>query len=517
MHYSKQEIAATMDFIILLPIIRKICTVFSFIATGVIVLSGGCAEEIVKPAIDKNIASPSDIAASSGGNYFFVLNANFSYTYDSGSILVVDKDGQKVAHYPTPRLGRSLTVSGNDLLVTYDQQSTSEEGYGLVDLYQIEETDGNPPILHLKKRFTLPNCSPVNAVAQPGFPYFAVSCMAGKLMVGELKADRKESVLSVVREYGEFTRRALFLDAKRGLLFAFVTDFGKPNLFDTKYTDQHTWDIETGAYIENQPDDAPDELVKTDRARRLVRETGSVFQYVVYDFLAEAKERDSNGFFPYKNWKKNAAILKQELRWIYFHLTNFDGTPDDPAGFTEGDSIKYYRTNFWQASPDPENPDVFYLSHRGLGYLGKSEHANSVIKVSIVGDPRPQNDGRIPLTKDTFAFERVFGFKGSVQIPQHTYLGAFALTYLGGHKIMLVNSFHDLVNFDKQRYALMATSLDDIYAWNVNMESTSLSNSYFQLAIASGGRALVSSFYDNSVILLNLELGQKISVLKKIN
>ena len=483
----------------------------------IVVLGTGCSDEIVKPPIEQNVASPIDIATSPSGNYFFVLNADYSFRYAQGSILVVDSEGQKIAAYATPRLGRSMTVAGNDLLVTYDQQDDAEDIYGLVDLFSISEESGSPPVITHQKRFVTNNCAPINAVARSGFSYFAVSCLGGRVFVGELTADRAQSTLSLVREYGGKTsRRAMYIDDKRGLLFGFVTDTGKPNLSDWKTADLHTWDIQTGDYTPNTPDGAPDKLMQTDRSRRLVRDEGSPYQYFVYDFVAEATERAAGSSFPHKTWQSHPDQMKKELRWMYFNLTNFDGTPDDPVGYTQVDGSRYYRTNFWQASPDPKDPDAFYLSQRGLGLKARSEHANSIIRVSLVGDPRPSADGTVPSTESIFRFKRVFGFKGSAQLPEFTYLASFAIGEMNGQQIVLANSFHDLVNFEHQRYMVMAASIDDPQAWSVRQASESLTDSYFQLAVGNGGRVLVSSFYDNSVILLKLTFGERLELSKRI-
>lgn len=477
-----------------------------------------CREDYQKPSIASEVSSPVDVLATASGQYFLALNADYSYRYDSGSILILDLDGQKIHSEPVLRLAKSMTLAGSDLIITYDHQDVDPKISlaGKVQIFSVTETPR--PSLTLKKTFDVPDCIPINAAIREGYPYFAVSCLGGKLFAGELKADRSQSTLSLVRQYGSYyTRRAMHIDPKRGLLFAFTTmiDTLDRAPSDVKMNDEHSWDVETGDMRENVSDDAPDEYLRTARARWKLREEGSPFHYIVYDFKKEATQRGTDGLFLSKTWKSHPSDYKQELRWMYFNLTNFDGTPDDPLGYGTDSPQKYYRTNFWQAAPDPWDEDSFYLSQRGVAYLKRSLHANSIIKVRITDDPRPKDGGSIPKTKDIFDFKRVFGFKGP-QSTTESYLGAFQLGEIEGQRTLLVNSFYDMIYFSKQRYALTALSLGEEAGWNVKVESTQMQDSYFQFALGNRGRVLASSFYDNSLVLLEAKPGEPFSILKKM-
>src|SRR5690606_982735 len=118
-----------------------------------------------------------------------------------------------------------------------------------------------------------------------------------------------------------------------------------------------------------------------------------IYQFFVYDIAAERDHpedcelsKDEDCVFPRRTISD--PVVKRELRWLYFQVRNFDGSPDLP---NVAETMRYYRTNFWDAVPDPDDASSFYLSHRGppIDKINKgSPYANHVVKATIVGDLR---------------------------------------------------------------------------------------------------------------------------------
>ncbi|MCX6123620.1 MAG: hypothetical protein NTV34_02550 [Proteobacteria bacterium] len=137
-----------------------------------------CKREEKFPDLGDRFAAPIDVAADETGNYFYVLSSDDSRDYNTGSIVTLSRDGDKLAVTPTPRLGRSLSVAGNDLLVTYS--NTGEGAGSRLDLYDITD----PKKLKMSVSWPLNDCNPINAVMRSGYNYFAVSCSNGQIYIG---------------------------------------------------------------------------------------------------------------------------------------------------------------------------------------------------------------------------------------------------------------------------------------------------------------------------------------------
>ena len=473
-----------------------------------LLFTNSCRETIKLPAIEHNVSTPVDMATDFSGEYFYVLNADFLHTYATGSLLVLNQDGDKVGSVPVPRLGKVLTVSGNDLFILFDHEAGEHPRKVL--LFDISQP--NKPVQ--KKEWHFDDCTPGNLASRKDYPYFALICNEGALWMGTLTEDRTKSTLKKVRTYPQIqgaTRRALYLDPKRELLFAFITDVGSGTLVDSLYTDSQTW--ANGAYINNSPDEIPDALQQTAARASDVLDNTTRFEFMLYDIAKEA----SNGFPP----KNFVDVRKQEPRWLYFGVENWDGTPDDP-GAQGNSSIKYYRTNFWETRPDPDDSDSFYISHRGLGTQGNSEHANDIIKVTFKkgGDPRPNAAGVPPVLTSYLTFERVYGFKSDETGPDK-YFNSFIITKYQGQKVILLNSFRDLVNFSNPRYMIAAANVIEkdspFGAWFTDVSSWDVDNSYYQLALAKNGNLLTSSFYTDDLRLFKVNFGDTISLIKPID
>ncbi len=507
--------------------------------------TGGCRHEEKFPSLGTAIVSPVDVASSDDGALFYVLNADMDRTYNTGSVLVLDKDGNRLNAVPVPRMGRSLTVADKDMLVSVDYTDL-EKGAKLF-LYNLDD----PKSPRLVKEWPLP-CSPFNAVMRKSYKYFAFTCVDGQVFIGELTDDRAQSQLHMVRHYG-YSRRALHLDPKRGLLFGFATDASKQTWSDLIALDIETHDPKTGLLTSGTlaapvPNEVPDRYEESEKA--LTTEgSRQIHQFYVYDIAKEA----ALGF---PDRPGNDPYYGSELRWLYFNLNNFDGTPDRNLDGLDGSldaNYKYYRTNFWSAQPDPEDPNVFYLSHRGppAGKDGStgSPNANDIVKVSIVGDPHavpkttavtepdPSTGQTIthdvtveiaPFTSTFFGFDRVYGFKGA-ETTKLDYPGDFRIAQVSGQKILLVNNFRDLVNWVRgdTYYSLAAATLDDDSLWFDEScratepswggcTNTDPNWSWYQVAVNNEGRALSLSFYGNAVMLLDVRPGLGIKLVKRI-
>ncbi|MBF0441395.1 MAG: hypothetical protein HQK54_05775, partial [Oligoflexales bacterium] len=246
------------------------------------------------------------------------------------------------------------------------------------------------------------------------------------------------------------------------------------------------------------------------------------YQFAVYNI-----QNEKNAGFPYKELGNlSDPVVDTELRWLYFTLLNADGTPDSADSITSPNT-KNYRTNIWEAKPDPSDDNAFYISHRGDA---NSENANNIVRISIIGDvlAKPQNaDGTcpeyfnmvlnqcIPRTSDVMEFKRVYGFKGEVD-GLH-YPGDFTVDTINGQNMIIINHFRDLVYWPaaKRRFSIEAKSLDDGF-WISRLESVDYKSSYYQVAVNKRGMALTCSFYGASVILMKITPGVSIETLKQI-
>jgi hypothetical protein len=461
----------------------------------------GCAKKEVFPDMGSKIVSPADIAASEDHEYFYVLNTDMDRTYNQGSIVILDNEGTRINVVPTARLGRSLTVGGKYLIATFDDPGPNPGEDPRVVLYDI--SDPKSPTIAGEWQL---DCLPINAAMRSGYKYFSVACQGGALLIGDLEA----KTLKKVRQFS-YNRRAMFIDPVRGLLLSFVTDIGSVESFaDLVATDESAWDARFDKDM--IPNEVPDNFEDSREHLRIQRVNQHRYQFTVYDIAAEAKEN-----FPYR--EESDPIAGAEYRWLYFNLTNFDGSPDQEAGYTRPNE-KYYRTNFWEARPDLSDANAFYLSHRGLGVAGSSPDANNILRVEITGDLHAPADGKILKTESYLNFKRIYGFGGSQNTPEKvSYIGDFEVTRSHGLDTVIVNNFRDLVNFRSSgasRFTISAGTLDPTI-WFSEKESTSGYDGYYQIARGKGDTIATCSFYGNAVILLEVRAGTAIREVKRIN
>lgn len=471
------------------------------------ILSGpaACKREESFPDLGDKLASPVDVVTAPGSGYFYVLSADFDRTYNAGSLLVIDTDGNKKTAIPVPRLGRTISLAGNDMLVTFDADGTSRAAEAI--LYDVSTPESPREVT----RIDLP-CSPLNTVMRPGYKHFAVACDnagdAGGLLIGTLADDRTQTGVKLVRSYGT-ARRAMHLDTVNELLFAFPTDYGTQTWMDLDLDDALTYAADGSETA--VPNEIPDEYERTRRARSNLNQR-HIYQFIVYDLAAERSASPEP--FPFRDSKSTEVM--SEFRWTYFNPDGFAGVADSDAGLTSTTATRrYYRTNFFGATPDPDDGAAFYLSHRGhidsTTGLG-SPQANDILRVAITGNPRTGADGKAPFTNTYLKFDRVYGRGAEDNAKGLHYPGDIEVQRVNGEKMLFVNHFRDLVNWARSQvyFGVAAKSLGHDY-WSSELGSSDPYNSYFQIAVTPTGRAAVCSFYGNKVILFDVLPGTAIT------
>jgi len=467
-----------------------------------------CSEKQNSPSIGLSIANPMDITTSQDGRYFLLLNANSSVK-SPGSILVLDGD-KKVYAKDIARLGRRIDTLGSAILVTADRESDSG-AKGQVLLYEWSEPNGGVNIAPIKSwSYDEATCAPYHVVTSkdPSYPLFAVSCTNGNLLVGKLNMGAlAQSSLQVVRKYPSQLRNAMYIDAKRHLLFAFPTQVGEPSVFDASLPDKEIWNAATQGPVTGE-DDIPDAFQQSTRTMRNLQLYGSPYQFVMLDL-----DIVENAGFSLQTVTTNPALIASELRWVYFNLEN-EGTPD--VHLSKGN--KYYHTNFVEARPGFDG-DSFYLSHSGTGAVNQSENANNLIEVRLIGNPKATlTNGvyTIPLTRNYLSFTRKYGFQG-VQTKSDSYLQGFSLFTLEGQRMAAVNSFRDIVLFNSPSYSITVASLEK-ETWFAPQTSDSFSHSLFRSAYSPVTQQLaVLSYHSSSVLLLQPNLGQALQTVAEIH
>ncbi len=475
-------------------------------------LTVSCRKDVALPDIKKNISGPVDIESVQDGQFFLVLNSNKDRQYNSGSILVVDSEGEKHSSFPVRSLAKEMVVAGDDLLVIFDKDTkrrgeADDPGTARVELYHIEVKEHEPNLVFKKGwDFKAKDCIPWSVVAKKDYSYFAVACAGGGLMMGELKEPLEDSRLDLVRQYGGVTKRAMHIDSENGLLFAFPTDIGIPRSSDAQYEDKIAWDEASSSELPTS-NDVPDYVDQSKLQRDRNSREGFSHQFIIYDITKEAQEvkelaDDKGHSFNFKSVDDNKVLINSERRWLSFTLKSD----------TVEEGKKFYRTNFWSAIPDPSDPRIFYLSHRGSA-------TNSIIKVALKDGFKDNLKDATKKTSDLFDFEQVFGFKETNQYNDKNYLTNFKLfseDSADATKFLLIDNFRDKEIFKEQRYSLILSPLGKATDFFDEVSSTKLIDSYFGFCVGVENRVLASSSYGDSVTLFKIE-NKKIIKTKDIN
>ncbi len=461
-----------------------------------------CKTEEKLPKLGESIAGPVDVVSSPTGNYFYVLNSDYERKFNQGSILVIDPETTppaKVASIAVPRMGRSLNIGQNFLLVTYD--AVAEGELRRVELWDLK--DERSPVLAGEWSI---GCSPINGIIAPTQPYFAVGCTTGEVYMGSLnRSNVAASTLDLVRGYGYAHRALYFYEGASTWLMGFPTDVDTPDVEDFAATDVKTYEL-TSDSMKDGADEVPDSLQDTLQARRRPN-AGYPYQMFLYNVTTEeaASKADpeiGTATFRYVATGTFAkpSLVNSEMRYIYFTVRDIDGTPSSTEGTVELNN-RFYRTNFWMAqSTVGGTGEVFFLSQRGNSYGSPS---NNVLKLQI--NPTALANATSTKFSEIFKVERVYGFAND-RDSTGRYPGAFAVTELDGEPMLLINHFRDLINFrNAPFYGITRKFLNAPFSQEQasSFDSTTFDASFYQLAVASSGKVLTCSFYGNALFLFD--------------
>lgn len=472
-------------------------TIFkSFVPVLTAITLSSCSEPETFEELGEKVAGPMDITQTS--THFYVLNADIDRTYNKGSILVLDTDGNKVSATETPRMGRFAVVSGNYLIAGFGPTEQFEV------LPQLKFYDISDPSNVVLKHSIEMECSPANAYAPDSYAYFAVSCVGGKIFMGTWGSSITDTTLNLVRQPDGNTRRALYIDEARNLLFAFTTDWSDPDYKDRILSDLNSYDEnfnETAG--ENE---VPDLWESSEEVKETVEKSGTELQYkfLVYDIAAEA----AKGF---PSLSSDSDEAKTEMRWLYFNANRSSLT------FEAGQ--KYYRSNFWKIIAHPTDANSFYISQRGDELAGAAPDANAIYQFTITADPKPVSSVA-PLTSSFLSVSAVYGHESSpANAAQTRYSGNFIIGTSGSETYFAVNDFKDKTYSRSSTYFANANYnvgfKNTAGTWTDSLTSTSRENSYFSLG-AIGSRVLTGSFFTDKLILLEVSPGSDITTVTTI-
>lgn len=465
---------------------------------------GACKSEEKLPALKDQLAGPIDMVSSPSGNYFYVLNSDYERRFNAGSILLIDPnaaDGAyKLGAFKVRRMGRSMSVAQNHLLVTYADSTSQDTGY--VELYDL--TDETKPTLIAERQI---NCLPLNGAIAPSQPYFAVSCVGGDLWLGKGLSDSNSLTIDRVRAYG-YDRHALyFYEGAKTWLFAFPSDLDVQESADVVMEDRQHYDKGSDAMVDG-PNGVPDGHENTAQIRRRPQ-AGWPFQVAIYPVTdeetasqapqtAETPAFETFRFVPLGTYVE-PTTANSELRYISYSVSNKAGNPTGSEG-TLDPNFHSYHSNFWEAKAGlNNNPAEFYLSQRG-DYGAQS---NNVLRLQV-------NESLLANTSNTFEqifnTERVYGFEIDHD-NNGRYPCDFALTSIDGEPMLLINHFRDQIFFaGAPFYSLTRKFLDGPRAefeQASSVDSTDFQVSFYQVAVSGTGKVLTASFYGNVLYLFD--------------
>lgn len=467
-----------------------------------------CKNEEKLPSLEDRLAGAVDLVTSPSGNYFYVLNSDYERRYNKGSILIVSADNpsgtQKIKAISTKRMGSSLSIAQNMMVITYaDPEGNSQ---GTVEVWDIAD-ELNPKLLSS----IAISCVPINGIIAPTTPYFAVSCRDGWIYVGKNPKNTAEepTTVDLVRYY-EYDKRAVYFyeNAGKTYLLGFPTDLDNLDSADANLYDQKKYDIATDAMIDG-PNGVPDIYEETETARRRTRLAApyQMFIYPVSDEEAASKEPQDPGVPAFHTFRYLArgtylkpSLADKELHFIHFTLLEANGQPSAAENITIPNFYRY-RTNFWDAKIGPENnPSIFYISQRG----DYNSESNNVIRLLI--NPAAFADPNAAKFEDIFTANRVYGFAIDRDNGAR-YPGDFEFATIGGEPMLFVNSFRDLIYFSSAPFYSVTRKLLEAPASTQEVPSSFDTNafqaSFYQLAVSKSGKVLTSSFYGNTLYLFD--------------
>lgn len=489
---------------------RSLWALLASIGLGLF-LGSACKSDEKFPRLGESLAGPVDVETSPTGNYFYVLNSDYERRFNEGSLMIIDPsstDGNyKKTVIPTRRLGRSMSIGQNLLLMLYDDPEEAERGHA--EIWSVAD-ELNPT---LESSWVL-DCTPLSGIIAPSQPYFAISCAQGQLYMGTLGGAR---TLDLVRSYGYEHRALYFYEGAKTWLFGFPSDSdGSPN-DDLVTLDKQSY-VAASDQVIDTPNTVPDLFEVNPQARRRLGAPlpYQMLVYAVSDEEAasaalkqsdpEAQDFERFRFVEMGPSLSKPSLANLELLYVYYILRESDGQPTTGEGSTDLYS-RIYRTNFWAARPG-EVADTFYLSQRGNVYGSTS---NNILRVQVnesslarVGQSVPAGQSPVAF-EDIFAVERVYGFSQDRDNPAR-YPGDFEYTEIDGEPMLLINHFRDLIRFrDAPFYAITRKLLSEpeVLERPASVDSTSFSSSFYQLAVSKSGQVLTCSFYGNTLFLFD--------------
>ncbi len=437
-----------------------------------------CGESIDFPAIGDDVASPVSVTAVND-SHFIVLNSDYDQTYNQGSLLTLDKTGNKVNALATHRLGIDMKVAGNQLFVIF---ANPEGTGGIAEIFDISD----PTAIQSVKTFEV-DCNPIGLALSA--KYAAVSCNNGKIFAGDLSSVSSAS-LKLIRNYA-FPRRALYINDTYETLLAFpTTELSSTSARDERLVDQKTYtDTETTDVANGVPDANEDSLEE-----RLL-----VIQYQPWQVaVADLARTKANGFPEPSSDLNN---YRDEFFWIDYKLTDESGTPDDEADAET--TTKIFRTNFWSVKNN--GADSFWISQRFPTNNEASIQSNNVLNVSLTAHP---NTATGKNASEFLSYERVYG--AQADLPSAPYPGQFATSTIGGNPVILVNHSRDSTNF-KESTAYSMSSKQVTTANAFSLSGTEPNFAFYDLALMTDGTVISTSFYGDNLVLLTVPSNLDIS------
>tara|TARA_Y100000991_G_scaffold212165_1_gene195776 strand:- start:445 stop:1917 length:1473 start_codon:yes stop_codon:yes gene_type:complete len=471
-------------------------------------LLSNCNEVQERHAINMDISRPIDIKTDSEKEVFYILNSNMAGDFKDGSILLVDKSGNKLEAFSTPSLGRSLYVNNNlaqssgskqRLLASFE--GGQDDSQATIQVYDLS----NAKKPQLEKTWNIEG-RPANAVLDETGTKIAVSCYDGELYLGSLEdEDPSNWSLKHIRTYPGPLRRAMVF--RQGMLYLFVTFPLSPLARDQIYQDTKTFDDKGEVTDENTPDGMPDKFAEENYA--FYRKQTSFFHFVTLDVELALSETENSSVSLPKSFKETQS----ELKWLYFNLEGADSSLDTGSADSEKGE-RFYRTNFWQATPHIDG-DKFYLSQRG-GYSENSGKISSLSNNVLLFEIKAEEEAGVE--NGYFNVERYFGYEESLHDVKRSYVGAFDLLSYGSENIeqnlLVVNHFRGPDMSSDPYYSLTSLVPKDPSKDNYKIKSSEkMEGSYYSVAVGDGGVILSSFFYANKLVLLDSEL----NIIKEIN
>lgn len=507
------------------------------LAVGIACASVSCALDRESfQTLGDRVVHPS--AITHDGKWFYVVNSDMERQYNAGSILTIDKNGEKRGVISTPRVGRFIVYRRPYLMVGHsptDQYKTPPQ----LRIYDAR----SPTELKLHQQLTL-SCHPVNAVAPAGYNYFAISCDSGEIYMGyftQSSGGLAKARIHLVRDYGPHARRALYIDTRQHHLYAFSTDWQRSEFRDAELEDALSYSYEpveepikgpvdfTGTirsstqrdaapeYSLNRPNEIPDNWeiltqLTTQEKHRLMSE----YQFAVLDISKLVEDR-----FAFESRLSEQAT--QELRWLYFHTTEASGT------------TKHYRSNFWEVLPDPAHSKKFYISQRGVQDPRFNPDANAIYQVEITGSPF-SGSGKPRKTQNFLKFQKVWGYKSSAEMYARSlrnpavrhgpysnarirFTGNFVASRVRNFPYFLINDFRDPALFSNNAYSLTLTSRDSGSSKPSSDDMlvfSDRSRSYFAIS-AMDSAVLAGAFYTDTLSLFKITEAEKLQFVKDIH